>query len=197
MNGLTINNSGNYTISFNNSNVFSGSAIFNNSGTLTKASGVGSGTDVFNVTLNNTGTVSVQNGTLRLTGGGSSSGIFSASSGAVLAQAGSYSFTDGAQFSGAGSIHLDDGSQTTLSGTITNNGNVLFQGLNSNTYFFLGGDVTLAGSGTITLDNSGLDHIYSLSGRDTFTIGANQTIQGSGDLGANVTKIVNNGTISG
>ena len=87
-----------------------------------------------------------------------------------------------------GGLVLSDGSQTTLNGTLTNNGNVLFQGLSSNTYFFLGGDVTLAGSGTITLGNSGLDHIYSLSGLDTLTIGANQTIHGSGDLGGNQTQ---------
>ncbi len=90
---------------------------------------------------------------------------------------------------------LSDNSQTTLVGTMTNNGNILFQGLGNNTYLFLSGNVTLAGNGTITLDNTGLDHIYALSFGDTLTIGANQTIQGSGDLGGGQTNIVNNGTL--
>ena len=90
---------------------------------------------------------------------------------------------------------LSDGSQTTLSGTLTNNGNISFASASSNTYLFLDGNVTFGGSGTVTLDNTGLDHIYSLNGGDTLTIGANQTIQGAGDLGTGQTTIVNNGII--
>ena len=97
-----------------------------------------------------------------------------------------------------GGFVLSDGSQTTLNGTITNNGNVLFHGLGSHTYLFLGGDVTLAGSGTITLGNSGLDHIYSLSGLDTLDYWSRTKLsRAEGILGANQTNIVNNGTITG
>ncbi len=76
-NGLTINNSGTYNFAFDNNNIFIGSVTFNNSGTLTKVTG--SATDVFNSILNNTGTVSVQSGTLQLAGGGTSSGVVTVS----------------------------------------------------------------------------------------------------------------------
>ena len=74
---------------------------------------------------------------------------------------------------------LSDGSQTTLSGTLTNNGNINFTSAGSHTYLFLDGNVTLGGSGTVALGNTGLDHIYSVNGAaDTLTIGANQTNPG-------------------
>ncbi len=191
--GLNINNSGTYNLTLSSGNVFSGSATFNNSGALSKATG--SGTDVFNVELNNSGTVSVQNGTLRLTGGGMSSGVFSASSGAMLVLGSGYNFTDGAIFSGLGTVQLDNGSQTTLAGTIINNGSIAFAGVGGATYLYLSGNVTLAGSGTISFDNSGNDYITTINGGDTLTIGANQTIQGGGYLGLGSTNIVNNGTL--
>ncbi len=142
------------------------------------------------------------NGVLRETGSGQLQLVNNLNVvGGTLATAGSQihslssTLTNVTNSANAGLV-LSDLSQTTLVGTMTNNGNILFQGLGNNTYLFLSGNVTLAGSGTITLDNTGLDHIYALNFGDTLTIGANQTIQGSGDLGAGQTNIVNNGTIT-
>ncbi len=97
---------------------------------------------------------------------------------------------------GPGSDLLGGGSQTALSGTITNNGTITFASIGDPTSLFLGGDVTLAGSGTLTLDNTGLDLVGSLQFGDTLTIGVSQTIQGGGNLGDGQTNIVNNGTIT-
>ncbi len=95
-----------------------------------------------------------------------------------------------------GGLILSDGGQTTLSGTLTNNGTITFASIGDPTSLFLDGNVTLAGSGTLTLDNTGLDIVEAVNFGDTFTIGANQTIQGSGNLGDGQTNIVNNGTIT-
>src|SRR5205085_7862410 len=116
--GLTITNSGTYSIAFDGSDVFSGSATFNNSGTLSKTTGAG--TDNFNIPLNNTGTVSSEDGTLLFSVGGTSAGAFSTSAGATVEFGSNWTFTNGTQFSGAGTIQLDNNTTTNLSGTITN-----------------------------------------------------------------------------
>ena len=59
----------------------------------------------------------------------------------------------------------------------------------------LADNVTLAGTGTITLDASGTDSIFTPHFGDTFTIGAGQTISGSGEIGNGQTTIVNNGAL--
>ena len=138
----------------------------------------------------------MSHGTLSLSGAGNSSGTFTAASGAVLELASNFTFTNGALFSGAGSTQLDNGTITRFSGTLTNDGTIRFASSGSTTELLLSGDVTLNGTGTISLDNTGADVIFANNSGDTLTIGANQTIQGSGDLGNQQTDIVNNGTIS-
>jgi hypothetical protein len=91
---------------------------------------------------------------------------------------------------------LDNGSFTILSGTITNNANIIYASVGSSTYLALSGNVTLSGNGTLTMDNSGADVIYSPSGTETLTIGSGQTIQGAGQMGLGQTTFVNNGTIT-
>src|SRR6185295_1704464 len=90
---------------------------------------------------------------------------------------------------------LSGGGQTTLQGTLTNNGAITFDSGGLSTFLFLDGDVTLAGTGTLTLDSFGTDFIQALHFGDTFTIGSGQTIQGGGTLGDGNTNYVNNGTI--
>ena len=155
--GTTINNSGNYEIALVSGNVFSGGgSTFNNSGTLTGQSL--DGTVTFNMLLNNSGTVSAEEGTFRLTGGGTSSGVFSASASAVLEVGSNFSFTDGAVFAGAGTIVIDNGTTTSIAGTISNSGNILFNSSNNVADLVLSGNVTLAGGGTLNLIN--YDRVY-------------------------------------
>ncbi len=59
----------------------------------------------------------------------------------------------------------------------------------------MSGNVTIDGSGVINLDNTGNDYIYAISAGDTLTVGADQTIQGGGNIGLGQTNIVNNGTL--
>src|SRR5207249_7836827 len=49
---------------------------------------------------------------------------------------------------------------------------------------------------TLTMDKTGLDHISVQNFGETLTIGANETFQGSGDLGGAQTVIINNGTLT-
>ncbi|MDQ6908929.1 MAG: hypothetical protein M3176_19085, partial [Chloroflexota bacterium] len=103
----TLNNSGVYELTLTGGNVFSGGgSVFNNTGTVTKSA---AGTVNFNLALNNLGTVSVQNGTLQLSAGGTIGGTLSASSGALLALANNYDLANGTQLLGPGTVQLANG----------------------------------------------------------------------------------------
>ena len=118
-----INNSGSYDLVLNGNAFSGGGSTFNNSGILTAHAT--DGTVEFNIPLVNSGTVSAEFGNLVLTGGGTFSGIASAASDAVLQFGSDFTITDGAQFAGPGLVQFNDSTSTTLSGTITNNGNIL------------------------------------------------------------------------
>src|SRR6202011_1498343 len=96
----------------------------------------------------------------------------------------------------SGSLNLANGSVTTLVGTLTNNGTLSFTNAGSGIDLRLGGSVSLAGTGTVTLNDASNNRIFANSGGDRLTIGANQTIQGSGNIGIGQTTITNNGTIT-
>ena len=164
------------------SDLFAGSATFNNSGTLSKTTGTG--TDNFNIALNNSGTVSAQNGTLRFVVGGTSAGAFSASAGATVEFASNWSFTNGTHFSGAGTIQLDNNTTTNLSGTITNSGTILVNSTGNFTDLRIADGTTLTGGGSVVLSDSPFNRIYGTanSGTETLT-NVNNTISGAGQIG--------------
>ena len=125
--GATVDAQGDATLK----STYSPRGAFINAGLFKKSAGTG--TTTVQWTLNNTGMVDVQSGTLSLTGGGTSPGVFNVAAGATLAfathtltnatfiNAGTISFGSGivdltsARFSGAG---LNDiaGATATLSG---------------------------------------------------------------------------------
>lgn len=182
----TLNNFGYYDLVLNG-NVFSGGgSIFFNSGTL--AAHPTDGTISFNLPLFSTGTIAAETGTLNLVSGGNISGIISTANGAVLNFASNIIVSNGALFEGAGLIQFNNGTTTILSGTITNNGNLLVASTGSFTDFLIN-DVTFSGSGVLTLANA--DRIR---GTGIFT-NAGNTIQGetsnSGSLGTNEIGLVN------
>ena len=186
----TINNSGNYELTLASGNVFSGaSSIFNNSGSLTKS---GAGTVSFNIALNNTGTVTVQNGTLRLTSGGAIGGALAAANGAVLELASNYTIANGTSFSGAGLIRIANATNTTISGAVNNAATMQLNSTGSFTDLILAGNTTLAGNGVLRLSNA--DRVL---GSGILT-NAGNTIQGEtssfGSLGTNQIGIVNQAT---
>ncbi|MBX3376063.1 MAG: hypothetical protein KF678_03560 [Phycisphaeraceae bacterium] len=101
----------------------SGNAI-TNAGALTK---LGLGEVSFNVPLTNSGTVSVQEGSVAIAGGGATSGSITVSSGAGLRLAGDYTFTAGS-IAGAGTITFASGTHTITSATFNPSGTVNFTG---------------------------------------------------------------------
>ncbi len=188
VNSTTLNNSGNYALTLASGDAFSGAnSVFNNSGTLTTS---GAGAVSFNIALNNTGTVMVQNGTLRLTSGGSLSGALVVGSGAVLELASNYTIASGTSLSGAGVLRLANNTTSTVAGAFLNNGNVFLNSTGNFTDLVLSGDLTLNGSGVITLVDAARirgSGVLTNAG-NTITGAANNS--GSG-LGANEIGIVN------
>ena len=76
-------------------------------------------------------------------------------------------------------------------GTITNSGSIQQNSGGNNTDLILGGaSVTLTGGGTITMDNNTNNRIYGAAGTDVLT-NVNNTIQGSGQIGAGQMGLVN------
>ncbi len=102
-----------------------------------------------------------------------------------------------------GSLTLDtndtlnflDGTQPTLTNTLTNNGTINFNSDGSGDVLHLAGPTTFSGSGTIKL-NGYNNRIVSNTAGDRLTIGAGQTIAGSGNLGGGSTTFTNNGIVS-
>ncbi|HWY51255.1 MAG TPA: FecR domain-containing protein [Chthoniobacterales bacterium] len=191
VNGTTISNSGTYNVSFDGSNVFSGSATFNNSGTLSKTTGTG--TDNFNIPLNNSGTVSSENGTLLFSVGGTSAGTFSAAAGATVEFASNWTFTNGTHFSGAGTIQLDNNTTTNLSGTITNSGTILVNAGANNADLRIADGTMLTGGGNVILSENGNARIFGTANTGTETLtNVNNTISGAGQIGAgNLIEFIN------
>jgi hypothetical protein len=138
----------------------------NNQGVLTKvydpATGTGKGTSRFATSLNNTGSVLVNSGTLNLAGNGTFAGTFNAAAGTSLVFGGGKQDIDGGTvFAGAGAYVLNDGPSGSW---------VLNTSLNApNNFSFASGTLDLVGT-------------LSIPGQSAWTGG---TLAGPGKLGVN------------
>ena len=189
VNNTTINNSGEYDLTFDGASVFNGgNSVFNNSGILTKSAG--SGILTFNIPLNNTGTFSSQSGTLQITTSGSSAGTFAANAGAILEFANDYTFTGGATFSGEGIIEIDNNHDAHMSGGLHNSGTIMFNAAANLTRLVLDGDTTLDGGGTVALASLNGSSNGQITGGFRLT-NVDNIIQGEGNLGANLSSFTN------
>ena len=190
----------------NNQWLFSQSgATFNNAGLFKKSTGTGEAIVTSSWTFNNTGIVKVQSGTLSLEGGGTHTGVFDVSAGAVLNFSGlSDTFNPGTTFSGAGAINLAD-SETfngvtfnntgpiTLSGTMFSNGDLALP----KTFNWTSGTMSGAGKTTIPVGNT-LN--LSLSSTASATL-AGRTLENAGTINFSQTSasprwVLNGATIS-
>ena len=188
-----LNNSGFYDLALASGNAFSGGgSSFINSGTLSMS---GDGAVNLNIALINSGIVSVESGILRLTPGGTIGGSFATSNGAVLELATNYTLADGTQIFGSGIFQLDNNTTTTLVGSLNNSSNIILANAGTGIDIRLSGDVSLVGNGVMTLNNFGNNRIFANSSGGRLTIGAGQTIQGSGNLGVGQTTFTNNGSV--
>ena len=172
---------GTFDAQFDGSISITGTAAgtFNNAGLFKKSAGIGTTTVYW--PFNNTGTVSVQAGTLELRGGGTSTGAFNVESGKVLSFSGGMHNLGGATFSNAGTIAFSGGTETfdaaaTVPGTVT-----------------LGGTATISGTGTLTLANvTWTAGVMSGSGTTMIPADGSLSISDSGS-----SKYLNNGRTLG
>jgi hypothetical protein len=141
------------------------------------------------------------NSTLNLSGGTIHGGtLTNSSTGNIIAVAGT-SNTLGGTVNNVlgGQIAVNNGAVLSLesTGTYTNTGNIGLNSTGSLTDLQLtgGGTVTLGGSGTVTMGNNVNNRIYGVSST-ALVIGANQLVQGAGQIGLAQTTITNNGTIT-
>ena len=95
-----------------------------------------------------------------------------------------------------GALVTPNGYSTTLAGTLTNNGSYTVNGGYYGTNVQLGGPVTLAGTGTLTLADGSNLSLYANNPGDRLTVNAGATIAGAGNLGAGQTTFLNNGTVN-
>jgi Ca2+-binding RTX toxin-like protein len=107
-NGAIWNNTSTGTIDLQNDSDFSqwtgNQTTFNNAGTFTKSNGTTTDESYINGFFNNTGTVQVKAGTLRLAGGGTNTGSFSIDAGATLSITANYNFNTGTNITGVGNF---------------------------------------------------------------------------------------------
>ena len=98
----------------------------------------------------------------------------------------------------AGNYQLDNNDVNTLVGTIVNNGNINLASVGNATYLELSGNVTLNGTGTLTMSNNANNYIFGASGAGTEVLTNNINISGAGNIGDGQTILVNTtaGTIN-
>ena len=99
-----------------------------------------------------------------------------------------------ANLTNSGAVTINDNTTLNLVGTITNSGTLTLNSLGNTTSLVIQGDVTLDGGGTVTLSNAPQNRILGAANTDRLT-NSDNTIQGSGNIGANLMALTNNGTI--
>jgi hypothetical protein len=94
-----------------------------------------------------------------------------------------------------GNLTADNGTVIDGSGTVTNNAIFTLGSTDAFTDFAITANTLLNGTGTLQLSNSIDNRIYA-TGNQTLTIGSDEAIEGSGQLGFGQTTIVNNGVVN-
>jgi hypothetical protein len=130
-----------------------------NAGTFRKSAGTGATAIQVAFTNSNTGTVDGQMGTIRFSAGGSSSGVFSLASAAVVEFAGgTFSLTNSSSVGGSGTVVFSGGTVNVAGAydvpvTTVNGGTVNFNSVSTSQQVMLSSG-TLGGSATFTVPGS-------------------------------------------
>jgi hypothetical protein len=139
---------------------------------------------------NTGGTIVSAGGQVQLSGASITGGLITGAD--VSLPNGASGFTD---LTTNATIEMAAGATLDVEGTITNNGTITVRGSTGNSIIQLQDATTFAGSGTIVLDGANARILDTAAGATLLTNGANHTIRGYGNVGANVIGIVNNGLI--
>ena len=138
----------------------------------------------------------INSGIVSLTGNATvTGGSFTTASGGQIRTVGGNA-ANIANVTNSGTFNVVDNSTLRLAGTIANDGAINMNSAGNSTDLRVVGNVTLGGSGTTTLSNTNANRIVANTSADQLTVGAAQTLQGSGQLGGgSVLNIFNQGTI--
>ena len=162
-----------------------------NTGTI---EATGGGTLELEGTYNNSGgTILALTGSLAELNAPTINGGTLTTSGSGLIESVSSAILNGVTLSAGSNYALPNNTTTGLQGTITNNGTIQLNSAGNLTDLQVSGSVTLTGTGSVNMGNNFFNRIYAPNGTDTLTI--KQTIQGVGQVGFNLTALVNQGTI--
>ncbi|MDB5357083.1 MAG: Na-Ca exchanger/integrin-beta4 [Phycisphaerales bacterium] len=217
--GGTFNNNGSFT--FNSAATCQsqgagfGTNAFNNVGSFTK---LGTGEVDFRVPsqapyrvpFNNTGTVSVQAGTLGIKSGGTSSGNMTATATGTLLFAIGYTYNAGATVTGAGTIAFSSGTYTFATGQFNPTGTVNFTGgtitindvLTPTALGTIGANVTfnnaLNYTGAVSIDGYGSASFATAESFSSLTLSGDLgTLAGAGDVTVTGALVWSGGTMQG
>ncbi len=174
-----------------------GAAVDNAGGTILAQAG--SKVQIDSSTVSS-GTVSVASGgTLELDTSTLTSGTLTVAATALAKTTGGQS-TLGGTVTNAASGEFQIGNNTSLrlqaTGLFTNSGTISLNSAgNSTDLIMMGGDVTLSGTGTLSLSNFSTNRIYGVATSDRLINAAGHTIQGSGQLGLGLMGFTNHGTV--
>lgn len=95
----------------------------------------------------------------------------------------------------ADALTIADGVALNVGGTINNSGSISLASAGSNTYLQITGNISLTGTGKITLGSTGPNYITGASGLGTEILNSANTIQGVGNIGNGAMGFVNSGTV--
>ncbi|MBK9571447.1 MAG: hypothetical protein IPO43_01420 [Rhodoferax sp.] len=97
-----------------------------------------------------------------------------------------------------GTLNVNNNAFLNLNGTLTNNGSLNLQSVGNSTDLRADGNQSIVGTGTINMTNTTANRILGVAAGDGLTLGAGQTLQGAGSIGAGTNfNFTNNGTMLG
>ncbi len=141
-------------------------------------------------TILSTGSSSVAN----LSGSTITGGTLTTSSGGSMLSGSST--LSGVTISSGSTVTVENNTATVLVGTITNHGTIAESSVGNTTDIDINGAVSLTGGGTLTMSNTTANRIISLNGVVTDVLtNVDNTIQGAGQIGAGLLKLINQATI--